>query len=185
MHGGQLDEDCLDSAHGLLQGMVQDSGMMPWLDHLQLSAESLTSDELGAADQEGSIPLNEVAVENSPHIRKRAFEAGPGSPSHADSQPMRQRARHCEYSAVSGGREGAARAGATTDAEAVEGMVQLLAGNSRAPAAAPRASAAEPESKARCSEPAARGSAATRGGGLIVKTEEGTTPRKHTNPKDL
>ena len=182
MHGGQLDEDCLDSAHGLLQGMVQDSGMMPWLDHLQLSAESLISDELGAADQQEALHLTDAAVE-SPHIRKRAFDAGPGSTSLADEQPARQRARHCEYTATSGGREGAARPGATTDAEAVEGMVQLLAGN-RAPAAAPPR-AAEPEAKTRSAEPAGRGSATTRGGGLIVKTEEGTAPRKHTYPKDL
>eukprot|EP00290_Baffinella_frigidus_P039889 CAMPEP_0180319576 /NCGR_PEP_ID=MMETSP0988-20121125/35080_1 /TAXON_ID=697907 /ORGANISM="non described non described, Strain CCMP2293" /LENGTH=140 /DNA_ID=CAMNT_0022305179 /DNA_START=377 /DNA_END=796 /DNA_ORIENTATION=+ len=139
MHGGQLDEDCLDSAHGLLQGMVQDSGMMPWLDHLQLSAESLISDELGPADQEGALHLGDVGVgvaSSSPHLRKRTFDAGPGSESPAHSQPLRQRARHGEYSAASGG---AAQPGTTSDAEAVEGMVQLLAGNNRAPAAAPRA----------------------------------------------
>ena len=50
MHAERLDDDGLvsdPSVSGLMQDMVSSSGMLPWLDHLQLMQEDVTGGNEG------------------------------------------------------------------------------------------------------------------------------------------
>jgi hypothetical protein len=174
MHAERLDDDGLvsdPSVSGLMQDMVSSSGMLPWLDHLQLMQEDVTGGNEG-----GPLHLGEGGTAQSPQTRKRVLDGGIGSLSPGE-HASRQRARHLDYGAAAAGLTATElRANSATVSDAVEAMGQLIAGVARAQDASRLMANGSGASHGENAATRAAGGGA-RGGPLLVKTEDGAAAR--------